>query len=283
MHATSIIVAIASLVATTSAASSPVLGWSTDSSAFPDASNIRAGITIPVEDLFSRHIHLPTSGVTVVFIQKELTVDILTKCEASLPVITGAMRSAQSTVFAPSVNAPKGVPAALTRIIDGSASAVPARDFLTQRITISASNNTVLHVSLPNVDKMSCEKQQQNDKLMGEIIEYLEVFGASINVLVVGETKSVATSEKRSRRDAVNEAANNGNTYCTSNACRNARRVGYPVQTVYFSTTILMSIIVVLFLVSILITGVFGLMVLQNNDKFPDASDEHLIISTRNE
>lgn len=52
----------------------------------------------------------------------------------------------------------------------------------------------------------------------------------------------------------------------------------------YFSTTVLMGVVVCGLMVMVFLTGTFGLMVLTINDgKFPDPSDDELIISTRNE
>lgn len=64
-----------------------------------------------------------------------------------------------------------------------------------------------------------------SDKLIGEIVEYLQGFGTTVNVFIVADKKDVRSSEIRTRRDALNTAADNGIAYCTSNACRNARRV----------------------------------------------------------
>lgn len=71
---------------------------------------------------------------------------------------------------------------------------------------------------------------------------------------------------------------------CRSSACRYGRNVGKPTHIMFFSTTVLMGVVVCGLMVLVFLVGTFGLMVLATNDgKFPDPTDDDLIISTRNE
>lgn len=296
-------VALAALVSTAYATSktSPILAWSSSSDAFRNTDDIRSGVTLDVAQVLSQHVSVPKNGATVIFVQDKLTLEDLAQnggvygdASVAIPNIKAAMTTAKSSLFVPAASSKTGVIDSLTSKMSGGQHTVvtDAQDFLTKRVSISAANNTVFIVNLPDVSGTYDEfgALNKNDQLVGDIIEYLSHFEAPVSAFVVsnGFARVSDIGGIRRRRDTGTSGASVGATAqrggaCNSPSCRTARRVGFPQESIFMSTTVLMGIIVVLFLVAIFITGVFGLMVLQNNDKFPDANDEHLIISTRNE
>lgn len=59
--------------------------------------------------------------------------------------------------------------------------------------------------------------------------------------------------------------------------------LGVKQKTEYFGTPILMGITVSALIITVLMSGVFCLMVLQTNSKYPSVDDAAIIVSTANE
>lgn len=97
-------------------------------------------------------------------------------------------------------------------------------------------------------------------------------------------TETAAQSRSRREVDAVYKPMN----YCRNNAgltgCRVKRsQFNASPRVLFGSTLILEGLGPMILIITIFVSGVFGLMVLENSDRFPDIDDMHLIISTRNE
>ena len=65
--------------------------------------------------------------------------------------------------------------------------------------------------------------------------------------------------------------------------CRPGHMVGVSQKTEYFSSAVLSGITVGALIVSFVVMGVFALMLLQTNSKYPSMDDAQIIVSTRNE
>eukprot|EP00038_Savillea_parva_P006288 m.162701 g.162701 ORF g.162701 m.162701 type:complete len:296 (-) comp12229_c0_seq1:200-1087(-) len=281
-----------------SASSSSVIGWSTVPGTFRTNTALAGGVTVQKPDLFSA-VGLPTYGASVVFVQDGVELDDLARFggiygedTCSLTHIKGAVESSASSTFLPSV---QGLGHdAIVKAMGASGAPVvqvDASDFASQGITVSANNNTAIVVTLPSVAGAAdmAAALAKNDALIGEIVSTLSSNGAPLCVMVVssGDRFHGAATSLRNRRSST--ASGSGvsafqSHQCKSAACRYARNVGAPSKIMFFSTTILQGLVVCGLMVVIFLIGTFGLMVLATNDgKFPDPTDDDLIVSTRNE
>mmetsp|Transcript_78512 Transcript_78512/g.109112 ORF Transcript_78512/g.109112 Transcript_78512/m.109112 type:complete len:296 (-) Transcript_78512:54-941(-) len=280
------------------ATSSSVIGWSSVPGTFRTEESLRDGVAVFPPALF-KNIDIPTTGASVVFVQSGVELDdiarfggIYGETKSAIVNIKDALEGASSTTFVPAVTSlsRQSIVTSLSSA-EGSMIEVDALEFANARITISASNQTTIVVTLPSVAGAvdMAAALAKNDALIGDITKELERFNTPLCVMVVsiGSQPFGAATNLRSRTrrsTAIEGTSSTIRHQCTSSACRYPRDVGKPTMIMFFSTTVMMGIVVCGLMVVIFLTGTFGLMVLAINDgKFPDPTDDDLIISTRNE
>jgi hypothetical protein len=273
---------------------SSIIGWSSESHTFGSDASFRDGLSVQGSTFFES-MQMPKRGVSVVFVQDGVDLDdfarfggIYGEKESAIPNIKSAIASAESSTFAPTVSGVQGD--VVVHALGESVVQVTAEDFADARITPSALNSTTVIVTLPPVDAADkAAALARNDALVGKIVATLSRDGVPVCAMVVSTGSAphgAATHLRyRSRRSSSSESASAATgRECKTIACRNARNVGKPVFTMYFSTTVMMGVVVCGLMVMVFLVGTFGLMVLSINDgKFPDPTDDDLIISTRNE
>lgn len=106
-------------------------------------------------------------------------------------------------------------------------------------------------------------------------------------IVVTAKEGIEAAAQSRSRRQAA-AATYKPMNYCRKSAgltgCRVKRsQLNASPKVLFGSKLILEGLGPMILIITIFVAGVFGLMVLENSDRFPDVDDLHLIISTRNE
>eukprot|EP00040_Diaphanoeca_grandis_P038388 m.256403 g.256403 ORF g.256403 m.256403 type:complete len:244 (-) comp34352_c0_seq1:512-1243(-) len=243
MFASLFVVASALLVPTVAGNGVPLFGWSSEASMFKDSSSVQAGVTIKSADVLSNHMQSTESSI-VIFVQDGLSLDYISARSSEMKYVKNSMESAASSIFVPSVSGLESV----------------------------FGNKNVVRLELP---------YEATGEVISAALAKLEV--APTAVFLTGSAPPVTVSRRtRSTSGFTNRTSGLG--YCVTKACRTYRSSGTSAPIVGFASIPVLTALPSLFvMVIILISGIFGLMVLENNDKFPSVDDVYLIISTRNE
>lgn len=244
MFASLFVVASALLVPTVAGNGVPLFGWSSEASMFKDSSSVQAGVTIKSADVLSNHMQSTESSI-VIFVQDGLSLEYISAKSSEMKYVKNSMESAASSIFVPSVSGLE---------------------------SFFGNNKNVVRLELP---------YEATGEAISAALAKLEV--APTAVFLTGSAPPVTVSRRtRSTSGAVGSSSGLG--YCVTKACRTYRSSGTSAPIVGFASIPVLTALPSLFvMVIILISGIFGLMVLENNDKFPSVDDVYLIISTRNE
>jgi len=240
------LIVIASALASVQANGVPLFGWSSDASTFKDSTHVRAGVTLKSADAVSQYMPSTSSSPVVVFVQEGLSLSMISAKSAEMNYVKSSMESAASSIFLPSVSSVS---------------------------TMFENKKNVVVIEL---------ETGASEESISAALKSMEVTPSA--VFLTGAPLSSTTILSRRSRSLTNTPEFQSSSTCSGNACRTYRSSSTSTQIVSFaSPAVLLALPSMILIVVILIAGIFGLMVLENNQKFPSVDDEYLIISTRNE
>lgn len=251
----------------------PLFGWSSDARTFNGVDAVVAGQSVDSAYFLSKHMSDLSRSKVAIFVQDSMDLSSIATSEGSLMNIKNAMETSPSSIFMPSVQDTNG---------------------LVQQLSSKAKNITPDQIGTADladasvvVIHLGSKTLTGTDELFQDILNKLQPSFNPSTILVTA-WRGTRVSSARSRRDAEASTSYEPQWACRESAglsgCRVRRSRDTNAPKINFgSVVILTGLPVMILIVIIFVAGVFGLMVLENPDRFPDISDEHLIISTRNE
>jgi hypothetical protein len=314
-----LVLAAAALAARHVVAEVPLIGWSATEGVFGDAESIRAGAPLPIQLVVDSHLETTTAkGTTVVlFTIDQLSIDDITRYGAKFSNLRSAMATARSTILAPSVvgmNVASQLREALVAQAkqSGAESLSVAAADVEETLSGLDTAPAVLVVSLPPVSASSDKAVAlaESDTTIGLTLEKLAAMKArTVLLLTAAQDGRAATSRSRrgvSLQSVYGEASkwtrpvskaikvcqvkwpgettsNYKSRVQNSKSCRPGHVPGETQLIPLFTTPILMGLTMSLFMTMILMIGMYGVMNLQTNDRFPNVDDIPIIVSVLNE
>lgn len=277
MISTLALLAVLPAVALSAQSGAPLFGWATEARTFQNT-DVSLDQHTTSADFIGGHMSRSADAKVAVFLQDSLTFAEVAASSDSLPSIKNAMESSESSIFVPSVQSPETIATLLSNNVV-SVTAAEAK-----KVDLSGADVVVINLGATTVTS--------TDDAIATILSEMS-FSPSV-VLVSGREGSEVIKSRVSRSIYEDTATNQKNNsismqrYCNDRAgisgCHVSRSANNGAPKILFgSTLVLMGLPTVLLMIVVFTAGVFGLMVLENPDRFPDVSDAHLIISTRNE